>query len=436
MNNILDEITYSDGRMDDVVKSLYTPAKLKLRARTYEGINKNLGKRRGVVSNASFRIPNAFMPVDLPSGDGGNGYSVINQVNLDNVKVEGQKKLKVSQSQVNGFIKSSATLTESVDMVPTPPFMDVPVKDENVSSEAVLDVKPLENGSTLNVQASQQPIADVSISEPLINEPVTGASSVSPVENKEEIVKENMPVVNNQVENKSQEVSNVTTAVDPLDVAREKVLSTPVEKETPTSDIVDRVEETDVFKDLEKATNEYTRVEEEFKKSSVALQNAQKDLEVSINSYEKIEDSLKKASAKIEERNASIDTAIKEKEDIEKQIREIEIKTKEKIRLVNLAKEQRLKEKRDNEKQTSELMSENRVYQEKIDAKNKEVTALELEDEKLKQRETDVIDAKRKAQESYNSKLAVFEAITLPDGIEYGEEKSNDDEGYSYQKTM
>ena len=61
MNNILEEITYSDGRMDDVVKSLYTPAKLKLRARTYEGINKNLSKRRGTTTSNMFSIPNAFV---------------------------------------------------------------------------------------------------------------------------------------------------------------------------------------------------------------------------------------------------------------------------------------------------------------------------------------------------------------------------------------
>ena len=142
-----------------------------------------------------------------------------------------------------------------------------------------------------------------------------------------------------------------------------------------------------------------------------------KDLETSISDYERIEDNIERTNAKIQERNEAIDSAKKEKEDIENQIKEIEEKTRAKIRLVNSAKEQRLREKRAKEEETSKVQNENKLYQEKIEESTRKATDLEKRDKELEQQENEALDAKREAQDRYNSKLAVFEAITLPEGI-------------------
>ena len=389
MNNILEEITYSDGRMDDVVKSLYTPAKLKLRARTYEGINKNLSKRRGATTSNTFSIPNAFMAVEVPSGnEGGSGYTVIASDDLKEIKLgDNVKKLKINRGQAEGItnkaITSPAVEEQQVD--------EVAIPEQEVTSEV-------------------QEMPEVVV-EPVVHEAIEPTPVEEEVVNEVETPVEPAPVVS--------EIPVVpTTQMDPLDAAREKVLNTqniaPVAEE---EDAADQVEETDVFKDLEKVTNEYAKVDEEFKKSAEALENAQKDLETSINDYERIEDNIEKTNAKIEERKEAIDSAKKEKEDIENQIKEIEEKTKAKIRLVNSAKEQRLREKRAKEQETSKVQSENKLYQEKIEESTRKASDLEKRDKELEQKENEALDAKREAQDRYNSKLAVFEAITLPEGI-------------------
>lgn len=387
MNNILEEITYSDGRMDDVVKSLYTPAKLKLRARTYEGINRNLSKRRGATTSNAFSIPNAFMAVEVPSGnEGGSGYTVIASDNLEEIKASEiqSKKLKINAGQASGITSKA---------------ISVPIEEKEQH------------------QVEETPVTEVSVKE--VETPVIAESETHEVPN---------VVVTNEVE--PQEAVQVsepevavtqTPTVDPLDVAREKVLNTPpvtpIVPEDANKDVAEEVEETDVFKDLEKVTNEYAKVDEEFKKSAQALEEAQKNLETSITDFEKIEDNIERTNTKIRERNESIDSAMKEKEDIENQIKEIEEKTRAKIRLVNSAKEQRLREKRAKEEETSKILSENKSYQEKIEESTKKANELEQQDKELEQKENEALDAKREAQDRYNSKLAVFEAITLPEGI-------------------
>lgn len=387
MNNILEEITYSDGRMDDVVKSLYTPAKLKLRARTYEGINKNLSKRRGATTSNAFSIPNAFMAVEVPSGnEGGSGYTVIASDNLEEIKTSEiqSKKLKINAGQASGITSKA---------------ISAPIEEKE------------------QPQVEETPVTEVSVEEveaPAIPEPETHEVPNVVVTNEaeqQEAVQVNEP-----------EVAVIQTpTVDPLDVAREKVLNTPpvtpIISEDENKDVAEQVEETDVFKDLEKVTDEYTKVDEEFKKSAEALENAQKDLETSISDYERIEDNIERTNAKIQERNEAIDSAKKEKEDIENQIKEIEEKTRAKIRLVNSAKEQRLREKRAKEEETSKVQNENKLYQEKIEESTRKATDLEKRDKELEQQENEALDAKREAQDRYNSKLAVFEAITLPEGI-------------------
>ena len=378
MNNILEEITYSDGRMDDVVKSLYTPAKLKLRARTYEGINRNLSKRRRTTTSNAFSIPNAFMAVEVPSGnEGGSGYTVIASNNLEEIKASEiqSKKLKINAGQASGITSKA---------------INVPIEEKE------------------QPQVEETPVTEVSVEE--VEAPVIAESETHEVPN---------VVVTNEVE---PEVAVIQTpTVDPLDVAREKVLNTPpvtpIISEDENKDVAEQVEETDVFKDLEKVTDEYTKVDEEFKKSAQALEEAQKNLETSITDFEKIEDNIERTNTKIRERNESIDSAMKEKEDIENQIKEIEEKTRAKIRLVNSAKEQRLREKRAKEEETSKILSENKSYQEKIEESTKKANELEQQDKELEQKENEALDAKREAQDRYNSKLAVFEAITLPEGI-------------------
>ena len=378
MNNILEEITYSDGRMDDVVKSLYTPAKLKLRARTYEGINRNLSKRRRTTTSNAFSIPNAFMAVEVPSGnEGGSGYTVIASNNLEEIKASEiqSKKLKINAGQASGITSKA---------------INVPIEEKE------------------QPQVEETPVTEVSVEE--VEAPVIAESETHEVPN---------VVVTNEVE---PEVAVIQTpTVDPLDVAREKVLNTPpvtpIISEDENKDVAEQVEETDVFKDLEKVTNEYAKVDEEFKKSAQALEEAQKNLETSITDFEKIEDNIERTNTKIRERNESIDSAMKEKEDIENQIKEIEEKTRAKIRLVNSAKEQRLREKRAKEEETSKILSENKSYQEKIEESTKKANELEQQDKELEQKENEALDAKREAQDRYNSKLAVFEAITLPEGI-------------------
>lgn len=386
MNNILEEITYSDGRMDDVVKSLYTPAKLKLRARTYDGINKSLSKRRGVVSNSSFKIPNAFMPTASSSTGNESGYSVTDSIGLDNASVRGQKRLKISQSQIEGL--SIFRLTN---------------KEQGKDNE-----KP------------QQQV-----------------------------------VLPETIEKKKEDINTVVPSIpDPLDVAREKVLNVPdvqdkvgvdqnVQQVTINNDGVDavsEVEETDVFKQLEKETGEYAKIDEEYKKSTALLEDSENALASSKSDYENIEDHIKKTNEKIDERSASIDSSIKEKEEIERQIKEIEVKTREKIRLINFAKEQRLREKKNNEEKIEQIKTENKAYQEKIAKKNEEVSALEAKEQDLKKQADALIDAKREAQERYNKKLAIFDAITLPEGIESEYISSQDtnvgDGDYSYKKVM
>ena len=378
MNNILEEITYSDGRMDDVVKSLYTPAKLKLRARTYEGINRNLSKRRRTTTSNAFSIPNAFMAVEVPSGnEGGSGYTVIASNNLEEIKASEiqSKKLKINAGQASGITSKA---------------ISVPIEEKE------------------QPQVEETPVTEVSVEE--VEAPVIAESETHEVPN---------VVVTNEVE---PEVAVIQTpTVDPLDVAREKVLNTPpvtpIISEDENKDVAEQVEETDVFKDLEKVTDEYTKVDEEFKKSAQALEEAQKNLETSITDFEKIEDNIERTNTKIRERNEAIDSAKKEKEDIENQIKEIEEKTRAKIRLVNSAKEQRLREKRAKEEETSKILSENKSYQEKIEESTKKANELEQQDKELEQKENEALDAKREAQDRYNSKLAVFEAITLPEGI-------------------
>lgn len=420
MNNILEEITYSDGRMDSVVKSLDTPAKLKLRARTYEGINKNLSKRRGSVSKETFSIPNAFMAVEVPSSTGGSQYTIT--VPELNVRGGGCKKLRLNPSQINGMRKYVAANS---------PVVEKSVNDvsfgnqENVKNETIAV-------STQNVVVPAETQVDVKmpeVQETIVQTEVVSQPEVSPVQNEQN-----------------------TFVVDPLDAAREKVLNAQpaVTEEVNLNRGVEQVENTDVFKDLEKVTNEYAKIDEEYKKSAQALVEAQESLKKSKNDFEKIENNIKDTNAKIQERHGAIDSAKKETEEIEQQIRVIEEETKEKIRLVASAKEQKLREKHVKEQETSEVLSENQNYQNRINAKREEENALEQQYEKLGIQENEALDAKRKAQDRYNSKLEVFKAITLPEGINLeqpiekvasvynfpvsSELEETEERGYSYTK--
>jgi len=412
MNNILEEITYCDGKMGDVAKVLYTPAKLKLRARTYDGINENLSKRRGpVMESATFSIPSAFMAVEVPSGDEeGNGYSVIQPEDLESATIEDQKKLKINNSQLEGIMAHA------------------PFNQEVEETEVSEDVQE-------EVYESDDAVNEVEISEPTTEDE----------EVKEEI--EEQPVIEEEEVSNYEEPVIEQPTVDPLDAAREKVLNSQIAPEVTNEDkqpdAVEEAEERDVFKDLERITGEYAQVDEEFKKSAQALEEAQKTLEESKNSFGKIEENIERTTAKIQERNESIDSAIKEKEEIEAQIREIEEKTKLKIRLVADAKDKRLREKYAKEEETSKVLNENQDYQDKIRQRSEEASQLEQRDRELLQQENDALDAKREAQDRYNSKLAVFEAITLPDGIDLDMEEvaaigefpvMEEEKGKSYKK--
>lgn len=384
MNNILEEITYSDGRMDSVVKSLYTPAKLKLRARTYEGINRNLNRRRGVVKNATFNIPSSFMAVEVPTGnEGGSYYAVTDSNDLGETKfLKKPNKININPGQKRG-IASKAVISKNMDV------------EENKSMEE-----------------NSEPVNNIAIPEVPKVEEVVSVSTNNEVNEANTTVAVNEPVPEIPVPQ--------VPAIDPLDAAREKVLSTQtsLSAESEIKDKVEQAEERDVFKDLEKATNEYSIINEEYRKSEQALEEAQKDLENSKNRYGEIETRIEEAENKIRERNEIINSTGKETAEIEEQIKKIEEQIKAKIKLVNLAKEKRLREKRAKEEEASVIINQNKSYQEKIDEKSEKILKLEQQEKELEEKESAALDAKKAAQDRYNSKLSILNAITLPEGIE------------------
>lgn len=375
MDSILNEITYSDGRMDmQRAEFIDTPAKLKLRANTFQGINRSLRARHGAPSTQSFRIPGAYMAMDVAGGTGENGgnsgFTVI-ESDLKDRQVAGSpttKRLKINAGQKSLFVSKTAQSLMSQDV----PEMATPVV-ENV----VPTVEP------------QQPVASVETEQSPVQTP--GAE---------------VP----------QEVKTAPSVDDAIDAAREKVLNNPTPAPDATvANVTAEAEQMDSFTRLQQATSEYEKMNEEIKQADERLEAGRKDLQGLQDKYSEIGKSLENQELEIHEKMEAIGEHERETAKIQENIEALNRKIEDKLRYVETLKKKRAEEKAKKEEEARKLSSEKEEYQRKIDDRQMKVDELFEKSKTLEEKEREALKAREEAQKILEQKNTLYEAITLPE---------------------
>lgn len=139
--SILSDITYGKDFNGQSARAISTPAKLKLRGNTFNGI-KSLQARNSLGKSVDFAIPNAYMAMDSTGSEGGSGISV-NHGSISEFPLEytsAPKKLKVKESQMNFDVNNVSNENEfynnyqngGFDVSPAPAVDHSPVMMNNV----------------------------------------------------------------------------------------------------------------------------------------------------------------------------------------------------------------------------------------------------------------------------------------------------------------
>lgn len=371
MSNILNDLTYSEDKINGQFKITNTPSKLKLRARTYEGLNKNISKRRST-SHDTFVIPEAFMPqnvyvqqpqVQMPYQVLDNSYTKTSDIKKA-AEVASPKKLKTSREQINALLN-----------------LHVSVNNEP-SGYNVTDAVPQTTGVEMNNY------------------------SVSSIENNS--VNDNQIYANSSI--------NINYNNDAkLEDAREKVFAKNLEV---SDNNVDKAIEADEFSKLDKITKEYNVINDEYNKSKKILEEKQQENENRKNELTKAENDLSTVSSKINDHKEVIDAAKKDISMIREEMREVTEKINHKIELIKVAKERRLKEKLSIEEEASKLMDEIKTSDNKLTEIKETIALKDQEKEQLAIEEDKLLKEKMEIQNEYDKKLEILKAMTLPAEIE------------------
>jgi len=374
--SILNEITYSDGRMDmQQTEFVDTPAKLKLRANTFAGINRSLNARRNPakrVNEFNFNIPNAYMAMDIPNGDnaGGNGFTIV-EGNLSAQQLHEsstRKRLKVKPMQRDLFVAKSSSVTANATVNQPAPVAEQPVMERPVvapQAEVVSEVTP---------------------------------EAVAPV------VAETAPVVEQPVV--QEEVKPATSIDDQIDAAREKVLH---------SDLVQQAENMDSFAKLQMATEEYGKMNEDTRVAEEQLASKQEELEGLKKQYSGMEENLESKETELHERMEVIGKHERDTAQINEEIDSLNKKIEEKLRYVQELKKKKAEEMKKKEAEAAKVSQEAEEYQRKIDERQNKVNELAERSKALEEQEKVALEAREQAQRTLEEKKALFEAITLPE---------------------
>ncbi len=397
MDSVLNEITYSDGRMDmQRAEFIDTPAKLKLRANTYQGINRSLRARRNPVSSTSgFQIPRAYMAMDTtPAGSTSGGVSgssdfTIIEGNLQNQQFTDHptiKRLRINAGQKALFMEKATAALSGGQVVGTG-AENVPVSENAPGVEAPTVA---ETPITPDI-----PVAPV--------EPVVSTPPVAPVE----AVTPEVPVSVDATPVPEQPAPSVDDAID---AAREKVLASTAE-----NNAVQQAENMDSFAKLQQATKEYEQMNEEIKQADARLEAGRKDLQGLQDKYSEIGKSLESQELEIHEKMEVIGEHERETAKIQENIEALNRKIEDKLRYVEVLKKKRADEKRKKEEEAEKILAEREEVQRKIDDRQMKVDELFEKSKTLEEKEREALREREEAQRVLEEKNTLYEAITLPE---------------------
>lgn len=417
MNDILNNLTYSEDRVNGSFKITNTPSKLKLRARTYEGLSNNINKRR---KSSFFSIPDAFMaqdvymsplqqqpavqqPQSVYTAPQNNGYTKTQEIKRATA-VAAPKKLKTNIDQIRALEALNKNTTSSY----------IEISNESVNRTPVMPTSSNYNVSPATTSTTTSP--------------VTFNTTTNNVENKNFNTELTSPIFEASApyQNINQNVINQNLIQDTkIEAAREKVFS--VKSENINSEVTNAIE-TDEFAKLEKMTDEYNVINEEYNKSKKILEDKQQESENTKNELNTAEKDLSKINEKINSHIASIDSAKKDISALQEEMKSVTEKINKKMDLIKAAKEKKLKEKLSVEEEASKLMEEIKNDNKKIDEIKQTIKEKDEEKQSLALEENKVLKQKTELQNEYEQKLEILKAMTLPaEIVKYveGEESSD-----------
>ena len=404
MNNVLNEFTYCDARVENGSRMALadTPARLKVRKNTFQGIYRSIDRRRKPTErkmnfNAfpnAFAIPAAAMPT-MTSDDedgtvtGGSHFTIIDGGKDPHVLRSpiDAKKLRILPAQ------KQAVATNGKKASVYRPFQ------EEAKTEISEEVVP-----TVTVQASQEPLQQVEVQ--------AVAPSVSEV----------IP----QVEEKQ------AISLDDIDKVRQKAYTQTQEMEQPVAEATMNrpVEEPEVelteFARLQKATKEYTDVVNAFEEAKERLNEQQDRLATTKKELAGIEEDIVRGKNQIIGQQESIANAQKDAKAIEKEIQETRQNLVRLEAKINRKKEETLLKKRNTEKKEQEVIKEISNVGAKIGEGKGRLESIAEEQQRLSQKETEELKKLAEQRAQLGSLKEIINAITLPEGLSLDESKQND----------
>ena len=386
MDSILNEITYSDGRMDmQKTQFVDTPAKLKLRERTFDGIRRSLDARRSPIKQENdFNIPSAFMAMEI-SADGANGgnsgFRLLNHSLENTAMAQKGKRLKVSAQQRDLFIRKQA---EQAVSVPT-----VEVENANVVSESVAPVAP-----------EVQPTAVV---------PEIVANTV-PVENVAPEVQTVEAVVTPEVAH---------APMDPLDVAREKVLqNVAVAPVVADNGAVDAILHTNDFAKLQDETALYTQAQKDYQAAMDLKEQKASEKDAAEARRNSLADEIDRKRLDITEQTEVRDSMQKSNSELESEIAETKKEIAEKRRIFQQYTAQVQKDRDRALKAVEALDGQIHTIQTDTANKEKQLENMNVEYQTLTDEANEATARRSELQEELTRLKEIAQAIQLPEGME------------------
>ncbi len=392
MNNILNEITYSDERFS-MEKTILedNPAKLKLRSRTYDGIQRNLQKRKTPEINREFSIPNAYMAMEVPTGtegSGNGGFQVLPNTTLEGkqanvIDTSKLKRLKVAEGQKD-ILKSkgnSASVEASQASVPTPTtVVQEQVQQPAIPTPEVNSVPPVAPTPTVTPQEQQTVVTpQPAPAAPVAPMPTPDLSSVAP--------------------------------------ATTEVVANPQPQEA-VPDEADVFAQSEAFKKYQETTQGYIKMNEEIQGAKDQLEKEKKVLQDKQTECENIASEIKEKENTIEGQVAAIGEHETETAALRDKIAELEEKIKERSKEVQTAIDKLSLKKDEIVKQTSQVSEEQQVYQKKIEERKGKIIELDEKIKEYKEKEAKALEERNKTQSEYEQKLKQFESSEIPEEIQ------------------
>lgn len=427
MNNILNEITYMDGRIEDGSSAVFvdTPAKLKLRAETNMSIRRSLKARRGPsIKSSTFTIPRARMAMPNAS-DGANGGVVAVSSDYKKTELEGTisnigkpKKLKLSGIQF-GAISANTNKVEKVDAVKmeSAPQVDVPVVD----TKPVIDVAPVDMPNTQTMPKVEVKPVVSEVTPKAVEEPIVPLiKPVTPIAPSVEVkpVVQNMPV----------------DTKDPIDEVRQKAYEQPKPEAAP---VVEKApDEINDIKKLQEVTDQYKQLVADVNAQQGKLNEAEETAKKYQEELRNVENETEKQKEQLASHREAYNTAEKDIQGINAEIEEIRKKISAKIVKIDDARRKKEFEKKKLEEDARKKEEEAKAYQGQIVEQNKTLNDVKNKVDELQKQETEILNKRMKLQQKKDSLLEIYNAMELPQEFENEVAIDNEEEVKADEKVV